>query len=259
MNQLASLSVLQLVLLVGGVVLFSSIVSIGLIYLLKTTNGGSIRLFNGVVDITQGAKKKSPHASCRHVEEIIDLFWTGIEIQRKIDQIELALLPKDQMTCAEQVVNSIIMKLERTYIALLSTKIPDVDLTTSREFSLYCLCLEKIRSSCLFIIKTSVVENHYLARSPEEWIVYKERIVDSLVEKQRQILNDFYTLPTPTRAEVREWNLRSMDGIKREYINMFNYMKTYAFERNAQIDGLKKEFSEKVEEAFGRKGAVPNT
>lgn len=227
----------------GAIVLSTAILTAIFLFVIFT-RGLSVKSKLG--NLTIGDSKKedptSPHATCEHRHDAIDLLETvfkNSDERRYMKDIDAI---KRQMEIAEDYVKQVIALMTRVYLHTLSAK-GHADPASSPGFTSYSKnVLPIVECQVVSKIRTFVRENHFAEKTEREFEEYIEARSKQLREFVSHMLNDIYLYRDDiTRSELYEANEKRMPEFKEYIRNFLLDCREIAVEVNQLVNTLNEE------------------
>jgi len=214
-----------------------------LIMLLQKIN--TIKYKKGNLTINSDIKNKncnnkSPHAGCPHAKDIVILLNDTIKIMtRKFEIIFFSTL-RQQMNCTEEIVDQIIVLMQKTYLNLLQKKGIE-NLIHGHSYSMYRVILMIVKRLILDSLRNSFREDKISEMNDITYIEYMESKIDSLISQLNTHLNDLYSYDTDiTIEELYAENKLKFSEYKAIFKIIFNKARKVALENNKELNILDK-------------------
>ena len=245
------------------VLIFLAIISLGALFLLGLAlirGGLHVRGGKVTVDVdAQGkkvVKRRSPHAGCKNVTDIILVLKKVAEVGEKVFIIKYVDTMREQMIYCEN--RAIVLRglIQKVFLGALSDLIrssgKDVDdLIGHRDYKYYSLCLDKLFVTILAYIKASLGENHYTDISEVDFDRYASEKCDAILQMAIDLLNTVYDGHELTRPMLYQANMANSDSMRSLTYDMFLNARRITQEKVKLMEVLEIEKDKYIEDILG--------
>lgn len=221
----------------------------------------TLRYVGGYVDISTSGiklgkkdkekKKVSPHSTCPHARDIMEVVRRTIEYSEKRQELKCSIL-EEQMRFYEETEEEIIGLLKNIFIKALSKKLDgNISYTQNNEYSNYVITLKAIFIDIKAYIKTCFKSNHYAYMSAENQLSYMEKKKTILGQKLSESLNVYWRGEIITRPELFKLNSEKAGALEGYAEEVFNRAFLLSRETYARIEKLEKEYQDYISSIVG--------
>ena len=244
------------------VIVFSIFILLGaLAFLVLALLRGGLHVRGGKVSVDVDAqgkktKRRSPHAGCKNVSDIILVIKKVTEVGEKVFEIKYIDTMREQMTYCEN--RAIVLRgvIQKVFLGALSDLLKSIDKSTNdlishKDYKYYSLCLDKLFATVTEFIKSSLKENHYVAIPEIEFDKYASEKCDTIVQISTDLLNSAYDGHDLTRSELYRVNMLNIQEMKTITYDMFLNARRISQEKAKLIEALEMERDKFVEDILG--------
>jgi len=229
-----------------------AIVTVGACYIL--TRVGYVALEKWGIVLGKGKSKKvSPHATCPHSKDIMDIIHRTSNHYEKVNSLKSSII-KEQMRSYEEIEEEAIGILRHNFNGLIAEKLSEGESFMQHpEYFNFNLILKVIAYDIKVYIRSCFAANHYTTYTVDAQIEYvaKKKIV--VVQKVTDALNDYWRGTTVTRSEIFFKNKEREKMFEEEVESVFNRAFTIARDTYDAIDILNKEYQSYIDSIVGVK------
>ncbi len=241
--------------------IFTGIILLGgLAFLVLALIRGGLHIRGGKVAVDVDAqgkpKKRSPHAGCKNVSDIILVIHKVVEVGEKVFSIKYIDLMKEQMVYCEN--RAIVLRgvIQKVFLGALSDLLKSQgkevdDLISHRDYKYYSLCLDKLFSTILAYIKASLGENHYTDIPEVDFDRYASEKCDTIIQISTDLLNSAYDGHELTRPMLYQANMQSIQEMRSLTYDMFLNARRISQEKKKLIEALEMERDKYIEDTLG--------
>lgn len=234
------------------------VIVLGIIFVLWQV-GGYIDISTSGLKIGKKDKEKkkvSPHSTCPHARDIMEVVRRTIEYSEKRQELRNSIL-EEQMRFYEETEEEIIGLLKNVFIKALSKKLDgDVSYTQNNEYSSYVITLKAIFIDIKNYVKTCFKSNHYAYMSAENQLAYMEKKKTILGQKLTESLNVYWRGEIITRPELFKLNSEKESSLEGYAEEVFNRAFLLSRETYARIEKLEKEYQDYISSVVGSDGNI---
>jgi hypothetical protein len=196
--------------------------------------------------------KVSPHATCPHAGDIMELIHRTTEYMEKRQEMKLQLL-EDQMRFYEETEEEIIGFLSKLFIGLLFDKLEGIDTYIQHpEYSAYMVTLKAIAADIKSYVRSCFKGNHYAEATPEVQRVYVNKKKDVTIQKVTDALNMYWRGSIVTRANLYDKHQENMPKFEGYVSDIFNKAFTLARESDGKLQKMEEAYKGYVNYTLGK-------
>ena len=235
-----------------------SIMVAGAIFVLWQV-GGYIDISTSGVKIGKKDKEKkkvSPHSTCPHARDIMEVVRRTIEYSEKRQELRNSIL-EEQMRFYEETEEEVIGLLKNIFIKALSKKLDgSVSYTQNNEYSSYVITLKAIFIDIKNYAKTCFKSNHYAYMTPENQLAYIDKKKTILGQKLTESLNVYWRGEVITRPELYKINIEKTRIFEDYAEEIFNRAFLLSRETYARLEKLEKDYQDYISNTVGDTGCL---
>lgn len=206
----------------------------------------------GIVIGKNTTKPVSPHATCPHAGDIVDIVQKTTEYAEKRQELKAELLT-DQMRFYEETEEEVIGTLKALFLSLLSDKVgKDISYVQHPEYIAYTATLKAISADVKDYIRETFRANHYAEKTPDEQQAYVNKKETVVTQKVTEALNSFWRGQVVTREELYKVHHKRMDGFQAFVTEVYNQAFTLSREYAKEVERLEKSYRDYIAERLGR-------
>lgn len=212
---------------------------------------GNIVIDKNGLSINKSKIKKSPHASCPHSKDIMDLVHRTADHYEKIQVLKNSII-KEQMRYYEEIEEETIGKVKHSFIKLLVAKLPENEQFINHDDYIYfSLFIKVIFSELKSYIRNCFTSNHYITYTIELQQDYIDKKTVVILQKALDSLNDCWRGSIINRTTLYEDYKLNIDFFKSQIETIFN--RAFLITRNvySEIDKKEKEYDEYITSIVG--------
>ena len=227
-----------------------TVIIIGLCFL--AIKVGSIVVDKNGLSIGKSKIKKSPHASCPHSKDIMDLVHRTADHYEKIQNLKNSII-KEQMRYYEEIAEETIGKIKHNFTKLLVAKLDDNEQFINHDDYIYfSLLIKVIFSELKSYVRNCFSSNHYNTYTIELQQDYIDKKTVVILQKAVDSLNDCWRGSLITRTMLYEDYKLNIDFFKEQIQTIFNRAFLITRDIYSQIEVREKQYNDYIIEVVGK-------
>lgn len=244
-----------LLLFLGAAIIFIAFAASFLALIRKARVRTSIKTAKGTICIGEdsGDRPNSPHSTCPHARDIIALLAEQAEMLDTVHTIESRVL-KDQMLFVKAESTRLRGKAQSLFLRTLRNATQSKEntgLVAHPEYREYERALKDAISICQELIETAFDENHYAARTEQDFNRYATIKTTEILQTVTDYLNAAYKGGVVTRENIYNENQAILEDVKGAVDRMFWNAREIAVDAAAKIQESRKAFQDKLKTLLG--------
>ena len=195
----------------------------------------------------------SPHATCPHSRDIVALLTRQADMLDTIHTLESRVL-KDQMifvkaesTRLRGRAQGLFLKTLRSALGAQSPK----GLLDHAEYREYERALKDAIGICQELAETSFEENHYAARTEQDFSQYATMKTTEILQTITDYLNDAYRGDIVSREHIYNENQHILEEVRTSVTRMFWNAREIAVSTAKQVASLRESFQADIKRMLG--------
>ena len=211
----------------------------------------AIKVGNIVIDknglaINKIKIKKSPHTSCPHSKDIMDLVHRTADHYEKIQNLKNSII-KEQMRYYEEIEEETIGKVKHSFTKLLIERLPNNEQFINHDDYIYfSLLIKVIFGELKSYIRNCFTSNHYITYTIELQQDYIDKKTVVILQKAVDSLNDCWRGSVITRSILYEDYKSNIEFFKNQIETIFNRAFLITRDIYSQIDKKEKEYDDYI-------------
>ena len=213
---------------------------------------GSIVVDKNGLSIGKSKTKKSPHASCPHSKDIMDLVHRTADHYEKIQNLKNSII-KEQMRYYEEIAEETIGKIKHNFTKLLVAKLDDNEQFINHDDYIYfSLLIKVIFSELKSYVRNCFSSNHYNTYTIELQQDYIDKKTVVILQKAVDSLNDCWRGSLITRTSLYEDYKLNIDFFEQQIQAVFNRAFLITRDIYSQIEVKEKQYNDYIIEVVGK-------
>ncbi len=201
----------------------------------------------------QQAANCTPHATCPHSEDILEVARRTAELRVKVNNVHKEVL-KDQMQQASEKLDDIAHEMQHQLIRVINQKTNgSIPFIQHRDYSLFELIRDAIMPRIRSYIQYRFEENHYAFFAPEaqmEYVVERKR---RIIQMTTELLTQYWCCQDISRTELTERNRQQLAQYEQILSSIFNEAFALAREGFRKIQRIEEEYHTFIESITGER------
>jgi len=200
--------------------------------------------------------KKSPHSSCPHSKDIMDIIHRTTEFYEKIHIMKSSVI-EEQMRYYEEVEEEIMGSGKNVFLKNLLVKLSrEEPFINHEDYSHYFLVLKIISFEIKSYVRSCFKSNHYITYDIEAQRDYVEKKVTVIVQKITELLNLYWRGKLISRNDLHDINKELRGKLENSIEDVFN--RAFLITRNTQerIEKAEKDYQQYVTFVVGEKSEL---
>jgi len=196
-------------------------------------------------------KEISPHASCPHSKDIMDIIHRTADHYEKVQNLKSSII-KEQMRYYEEIEEEVLGHLKHIFTKLISNKLSNNEqFITHSDYGYYMLILKVIFSDLKSYVRNLFLVNHYITYSIEDQQDYIEKKKTIIVQKISESINDYWRGSLITCTEIYEKNKEQLSFFESQIKDVFNRAFFTAREVNTAIIKMEESYQNYIDSIVG--------
>ena len=234
---------------------FGSILVIGSLIGFAIYKFASVSISKRGIELSKGNKKVvlSPHATCPHARDIMDVIHRTIEYSEKRQELKNSLVER-QMRYYEEIEEEMSAHFKRIFLSLLAEKVGQDILDSYAqhpEYTSYVVTLKAISSDIKPYIKGCFKSNHYSDQSPEDQRTYIDRKRSLVIQKVTELFNMYWRGTIVTRSALYKENMKNIREFEDYLEDIFNRAFLLARETKEELAKMEQDYNKYIVSVTG--------